>query len=137
MRLNAPLVSLQLAAALCAAGPAAGQNAAILRPEAAAGPISRPTTVGLRAGVSPAARPAPSRPDSIETGAASIRRRLEHAAIGAAAGVVAGGAIGAGVGAIMDSHDRGDATVLASPILGVEGAAIGLVTGLVVGALIP
>lgn len=60
--------------------------------------------------------------------------RIKHAAIGAGVGAGVGLAIGAAIGM---SYDRsGNATVPATPYLAAEGFGIGLLAGLVIGALV-
>lgn len=86
----------------------------------------------VRAGIS-------RRLDGIESVHANVpsaevaTHRLRHAAVGAGVGAVMGGASGAIAGAYIDRTRPG--TVPARAILGLEGAGIGLVAGLVVGAL--
>ncbi len=62
--------------------------------------------------------------------------RIKHAAIGAGIGAGAGLVIGGAVGLVMDSRP-GDGFIPATPFVALEGIAVGLVAGIVVGALIP
>ena len=56
--------------------------------------------------------------------------------IGAGIGAGVGLAAGAAAGLAIDRHP-GDAIIPATPILAVEGVALGLLAGLVIGALVP
>ena len=62
--------------------------------------------------------------------------RIKHAAIGAGIGAGAGLLIGGAVGLAIDSRP-GDGFIPATPFVALEGAAVGLVAGIVVGALTP
>ena len=62
--------------------------------------------------------------------------RIKHAAIGAGIGAGAGLLIGGAVGLVLD-NGPGAGFIPATPIVAVEGIAIGVVAVLVVGALIP
>jgi F0F1-type ATP synthase assembly protein I len=60
--------------------------------------------------------------------------RVKHAAIGAGIGAGVGLVVGAAIGWQMDRTNQG--TIPATPIIAVEGAAIGFVAGAVIGALV-
>jgi hypothetical protein len=62
---------------------------------------------------------------------------IGHAIVGGLVGVVSGAAIGAAIGAYKDRHSRSNGDDIMIPmvaVLGVVGAAAGLVLGLIIGA---
>jgi|GEM_PF-1615759 len=61
--------------------------------------------------------------------------RVKHAAIGAGIGAGVGLVVGAAIGWQTDRTNQG--TIPATPIFAIEGAAIGFVAGVVIGALVP
>ncbi|GAC1411567.1 MAG: hypothetical protein NVSMB53_07370 [Gemmatimonadaceae bacterium] len=90
-----------------------------------------------RAGINPRAfvRPLPRLDhDSV---APPGRSRVEHVLIGGFIGALTGLAISGGIGLWIDTHPSGDAMIPATPLLGTFGAAVGLVSGLLVGTIWP
>lgn len=67
----------------------------------------------------------------------SAGTRVRHAAVGGLAGIVAGGVIGAAIGAYQDRHSQSNGDEIMIPgaaIIGVLGAGVGLLLGVIIGA---
>jgi hypothetical protein len=65
----------------------------------------------------------------------SAGTRARHAAVGGLAGIVAGGVIGAAIGGYVDSRDTtGDIMIPGFVVIGVLGAGVGLLLGVIIGA---
>jgi hypothetical protein len=90
-----------------------------------------------RAGINPEAFAGPRLHFDHDSVASPRRSRGEHVLIGGFIGVLTGLAIGGGVGLWIDTHPSGDAMIPATPLLGGFGAVVGLVTGLLAGAIWP
>ena len=89
-----------------------------------------------RAGVTPSPFAEHNRTERASDSLRNNSHRIKHAAIGAGIGAGAGLLIGGAVGLVLD-NGPGAGFIPATPIVAVEGIAIGVVAGLVVGALIP
>jgi len=90
-----------------------------------------------RAGVNPEAFVGPPLRFDHDSVTPPRRSRGEHVLIGGLIGALTGLAIGGGIGLWIDTHPADDAMIPATPLLGSFGAAVGLVTGLLVGAIWP